>query len=402
MLSPRSVQVTAIIASLVALGPLSTDMYLPAFPAMMQAFSAGIDDVQRTLSVFMFGFAVAQLAYGPLSDRFGRKPVLFGGIGLFFLSSLGILFAESIETLTVLRLFQAIGGSAGPVLGRAMVRDIHGPRESARLLSYIGTAMALAPAVAPILGGFMTIWFGWSSIFLFLACYGLLGLALLRLFVPETAPGGNRPSIAVRSLLTNYGLLLRHPTWRWYTLCCSFVFGGLFSFLSGASFVIIEFLGYREATFGLFFAFVVVGFMAGTLIGGRTVRAVGIERLIGIGSAIAASSGVLMALLALLQVYHAAAVIIPQTLFMVGVGIVMPQSMAGALAPFPNIAGTSSALLGFIQMSMAAVVGILVGHYHDGSPRSMAVAIAVMGLLTLLSFLMLRRSPGREAFSRPL
>ena len=402
MLSPRSIQITAIIASLVALGPLSTDMYLPAFPAMMEAFSADIDEVQRTLSVFMLGFAFAQLAYGPLSDRFGRKPVLLGGIALFFLSSLGILLVDSIETLTLLRLFQAIGGSAGPVLGRAMVRDIHGPRESARLLSYIGTAMALAPAAAPILGGFMTVWFGWSSIFLFLACYGLLGLALLRFLVPETAPRDDRPSIAVRSLLANYGLLLRHPNWRWYTLCCSFVFGGLFSFLSGASFVIIEFLGHSEATFGLFFAFVVVGFMAGTLIGGRTVRTVGIERLIGIGSAVAASSGVLMALLALLQVYHAAAVVIPQTLFMVGVGIVMPQSMAGALAPFPHIAGTSSALLGFIQMSMAAGVGILVGHYHDGSPRSMAVAIAVMGLLTLLSFLMLKRSPGRETFSRPL
>ena len=196
MLAPASIYTTALIASLVALGPLSTDMYLPAFPALKAAFSADIDQVQRTLSVFMLGFALAQLVYGPLSDRFGRKPVLAAGIGLFFLSSLGILFARSIEELTLLRLLQAIGGSAGPVLGRAMVRDIHGPRESARLLSYIATAMALAPAAAPVLGGFMTVWFGWSSIFLFLACYGLLGLVLLQLLVPETAPRIDRPSIA--------------------------------------------------------------------------------------------------------------------------------------------------------------------------------------------------------------
>ncbi len=397
MLAPASIYTTALIASLVALGPLSTDMYLPAFPALKEAFSADIDQVQRTLSVFMLGFALAQLVYGPLSDRFGRKPVLVAGIGLFSLSSLGILFAQSIEGLTLLRLLQAIGGSAGPVLGRAMVRDIHGPRESARLLSYIATAMALAPAAAPVLGGFMTVWFGWSSIFLFLACYGLLGLVLLHLLVPETAPRTDRPSIAIRSLLANYGRLLRHPTWRWYTLCCSFVFGGLFSFLSGAPFVIIEFLGHSEAAFGLFFTFIVVGFMAGTLIGGRTVRRVGSDRLIGIGAVIAAVNGVLMALLALGGVHHAAAVVIPHTLFMVGVGIVMPQSMAGALAPFPQIAGTSSALLGFVQMSLAAAVGVLVGHYHDGGPASMALAIAAMGLLTLFSFRMLRRSSAATA-----
>ena len=392
MLPPKSIYTTAAIAALVALGPLSTDMYLPAFPAIMDAFSTGMDEVQQTLSVFMLGFALAQLVYGPLSDRFGRKPVLLGGIAIFVASSFGILFVESIETLTLLRLFQAIGGSAGPVLGRAMVRDIHGPRDSARLLSYIGTAMALAPAAAPILGGVMTVWFGWTSIFLFLTLYGLLGLFFLRILVPETAPAGNRPPFAPRNLLTNYGALIRHSRWRWYTLCCSFVFGGLFSFLSGSSFVIIDFLGYSEASFGLFFALIVAGFMVGTLIGGQSVRRLGIDRLVGAGAVIAATSGIAMAVLALLEVYHISAIIIPHMIYMVGVGIVMPQSMAGALAPFPNIAGTSSALLGFIQMSLAAGVGILVGHYHDGSPRSMALSIAAMGILTLFSYRMLRRS----------
>ena len=143
MIAPKSLLTTAIIASLVAVGPLSTDMYLPAFPVLMQSFDADINQVQQTLSIFLIGFALAQLIYGPLSDRFGRKPVLLGGLLLFLISSLAIVFAESIATLSTLRLFQAIGGSAGPVLGRAMVRDIHGPKDSARLLSYIGTAMAV-------------------------------------------------------------------------------------------------------------------------------------------------------------------------------------------------------------------------------------------------------------------
>ena len=392
MLSPQSALTTAVIASLVAMGPLATDMYLPAFPALMEAFSTDIDQVQQTLSVFLVGFALAQLIYGPLSDKYGRKPVLLAGLLLFLLSSIGVTLAEDIESLSLWRLLQALGGSAGPVLGRAMVRDIHGPTESARLLSYIGTAMALAPAVAPILGGYMTVWFGWESIFLFLALYALLGALLLTTQVPETAPPGSHHLIRPHTLLRNYGTLLRHANWRWYTLCCGFVFGGLFSFLSGSSFVIINFLGYSEQQFGLFFTLIVVGYMSGTLIGGRMVRRLGINRLLGYGSLTAAAGGLTMAGLALAQVHSVWAIVIPHMVYMIGTGIVMPQSMAGALAPFPRMAGTSSALLGFIQMSLAAAVGLLVGHWHDGSPLSMALAICGMGLLTLGSFLMLQRA----------
>ncbi|MCW8944862.1 MAG: multidrug effflux MFS transporter [Sedimenticola sp.] len=396
MSSAKSLLVTAIIASLVAVGPLSTDMYLPAFPVLMQSFNADINQVQHTLSIFLIGFALAQLIYGPLSDRFGRKPVLMGGLLLFLLSSLAIVFAESITTLSTLRLFQAIGGSAGPVLGRAMVRDIHGPKDSARLLSYIGTAMAVAPAAAPILGGYMTVWFGWQSIFMFLAAYGVIGVILLGTQVPETAPPGSHHIMTVSNLMKNYSLLLKHQTWRWYTLSCSFVFAGLFSFLSGSSFVIIDFLGYKEEQYGLFFALVVAGFMTGTLIAGRLVRSLGINKLMGYGSITAALGGLAMAALALADVHHVAAIVVPQMIYMIGVGIVMPQSMAGALAPFPQMAGTASALLGFIQMSFAAAIGVLVGHYHDGSPLSMALSIALMGVLTLISFVRLNRASNNQ------
>jgi len=394
MRSPKSLLTTTLIASLVALGPLSTDMYLPAFPALMKAFSSNIDDIQQTLSVFLIGFAIAQLLYGPLSDRYGRKPVLLGGLMVFLLSSLAIAFTETIEALTTLRLLQAIGGSAGPVLGRAMVRDIHGPKESARLLSYISTAMALAPAIAPILGGYMTVSLGWESIFLFLALYGLLGALLLALQIPETAPP-HQQRLSLQTLLENYKQLLHHPTWPWYTLACSFIFAGLFSFLSGASFVIINFLGFKEQEFGLFFALVVSGYMVGALLGGRLGHRFGSDRLIGVGALIATVSGVGMAALAVAGVHHISAIILPQMIYMAGVGLVMPQAMAGALAPFPRIAGSSSALLGFIQMTLAAFVGVLVGLLHDGGPRSMALAIAAMGILTLASFAGLRRARRR-------
>lgn len=394
MLDPKSLKTTAIIAGLVALGPLATDMYLPAFPQLMRDFGTGMDQVQQTLSLFLIGFALAQLIYGPLADRYGRKPVLLGGLLLFFFSSIGAAYADSIASLSLLRLLQALGGSAGPVLGRAMIRDIHGPTESARLLSYIGTAMALAPAIAPILGGYMTSWLGWASIFLFLSVYAAIGIGLLVLRLPETLLVTGSHLVSPRRLLHNYALLLRHSRWRWYTLCCGFVFAGLFSFLSGSPFVIIDFFGYPEEDYGLFFTLIVFGYMAGTLIAGRMVRQVGIDRLLRAGALLAACGGGLMALLALGQVHSVWAVILPHMLYMVGTGIVMPQAMAGALAPFPEIAGTSSALLGFIQMTLAAVVGVMVGQYHDGTPLSMALAIGLMGLLTLGSFLALQRSSG--------
>jgi DHA1 family bicyclomycin/chloramphenicol resistance-like MFS transporter len=399
MFAPKSLATTTVIALLVAVGPLSTDMYLPAFPALAAAFDADIAQVQQTLSIFLIGFAAAQLAYGPLSDRYGRRPVLLAGLLMFFVSSLGIAVADSIQTISLLRLLQAVGGSAGPVLGRAMVRDLYGPRESARLLSYIATAMALAPALAPILGGYMTVWLGWQSIFLFLAGYALIGGLLLKTRIAETAPVDGRSRSGLRNLPANYARLLRHRNWRWYTLACSFVFAGLFAFLSGSSFVIIGFLGYGEEQFGLFFALIVVGFMAGTLVAGRMVQRVGIDALILCGALLATLGGCVMLTLSVAGIHSVWAIVLPHMVYMMGTGMVMPQAMAGALTPFPQIAGTSSALLGFIQMLLAALAGTLVGHYHDGGPLAMSAAICLMGLLTLVSALVLHRTRTRGGVS---
>lgn len=386
MFTPTSIATTITIVALVAIGPMATDMYLPAFPALMREFGVNAAQVQRTLSVFLLGFAIAQLAYGPLSDRFGRKPVLLGGMLLFLLSSIGAALSTSIESLTLMRLLQAAGGSAGPVLGRAMVRDIHGPRESARLLSYIAAAMAVAPAAAPLLGGYMTIWFGWKSIFICLFLYGLAGMLVLAWKIPETAPAGSHRVLTARAMLRDYGSLLRDRRWRGYTVCLSGVYAGLFAFLSGSTFIIIDFLGYPEQHFGLFFALVVCGYISGTLSAGKLAGRLPTRTLVGYGSAIAAGSGCLMAGLALAEVHNVWAIVLPQMVFMLGSGIVMPQALAGGLAPYPHMAGTSSALIGFIQMMSAAAVGALVGQLHDGTPLTMALAVGASGLVALLSY----------------
>ncbi len=399
MLQPKSTATTLLLAALVAVGPLATDMYLPALPAIGRALNADTDQVQLTLSIYMLGFALSQLIYGPLADRFGRKPVILVGLVLFVLATVGCALATSIEAMIVLRFLQALGGCAGPVLGRAAVRDIHGPREAARVLSHLATAMALAPALAPIAGGYLLVAAGWPSLFAVLAVYAVAITVLVAIALPEPLPANNRQPIRPGVILTNYTALLRSRTFVGYTLACGFVFGGLFAFLSGSSFVLIEFLGVPEQRYGLYFMLVVFGYMSGTIFAGQLSRRWGVNRLMLCGSLIACAAGIGMAVLSAANVYHVAAVIGPHMLFMMSVGIVMPQAMAGAIGPFPSMAGSASALLGFIQMAVAAGAGALVGILHDGTSHAMAFIIGLMGIGTLASFLLVARPAGqvREA-----
>ncbi len=375
-----------ILASVVALGPLSTDMYLPVLPRLVDALAAPMEQIQATLSVFFAGFAVAQLVYGPLADRYGRKPILLGGLGLFTLATVGCAMADNIEQLISFRFLQALGACAGPVIGRTIVRDIYGPQDAAKMLSMIGTIMALAPALAPILGGFMALWFSWPSIFWFLAGYGVLSLFLISYKVPESLTDAHRQSIQPRAIFNNFATLLRSRQYLGYTLTCSFTFCGLFSFLSGSSFVLIDYFKVAEQHYGFFFAIIVLGYMSGTYTAQRIGAQLGIATMLSRASTLTLSAGLAMAIPAWLGWHSLYWLIGCQFLFMAGVGAVMPQAMAGALAPFGHMAGTASSLLGFIQAGLAALVGVIVGHLHDGTPVTMVSSIALMGLLGWLSF----------------
>ncbi|MCV6612930.1 MAG: Bcr/CflA family multidrug efflux MFS transporter [Amphritea sp.] len=386
MFKANSFAVILTLASVVALGPLSTDMYLPALPGLTTVFTTSIDQVQITLSVFLLGFAVTQLIYGPLADRFGRKPVLLAGLALFIAASLGCSLANTIEQLISYRFLQALGACAGPVLGRTIVRDIHGPVNAAKVLSMMGTIMALAPAIAPILGGYMVVWFSWSSIFWFLTFYGAIAWLLIAFKIPESLDSNNRSSLRIGVIISNYGTLLRHRVYMGYTLACSFIFSGLFAFLSGSSFVLIDYFSVNQEHYGLFFAMAVGGYMTGTQIAQRLGPRLGINTMLLYGAILGFSAGLTMVIPALINIHNLWLTVLTQVFFMMAVGIVMPQAMAGALAPFSAMTGTASSLLGFTQSIIAACAGLIVGHFHDGSPTTMAITIALMGMLSLLSF----------------
>lgn len=389
MFKPQSLSVIIILAAAVALGPLATDMYLPSLPGLTAIFDTTTDRVQVTLSVYLYGFAFAQLVYGPLADRFGRKPILLGGLALFILGSIGCVQSTTIEELIAFRFLQALGACGGQVLGRTMVRDIHGPVNAAKALSMMGSIMALAPVIAPVIGGWMIAWFDWTSTFIFLCSYGVFAFILITFKVPESLASENRSSLKPWVILKNFGTLIKHPLFMGYTLSCSFVFSGLFAFLSGAPFVIIDYFGFPAEHSGIFYAIASCGFLTGTIIAQRIGTKVGINGVIKRGTLFSVVAGLSMVLPALFDVHNLWLTAFTQVVFMIGVGMVMPQAMAGALIPFPKITGTASSLLGFTQSVIAASTGMIVGHYHSGTPTTMAVTIAAMGVLALLSFLLL-------------
>ena len=396
MFALTSVWTTLLLAAAVALGPLATDMYLPALPQIGADFHSGTDQVQLTLSLYLVGFALAQLVCGPLADRFGRKPIMIGGILIFALASVGCALADSIETLQLCRFLQAVGGSAGPVLGRAAVRDIYTPREAGRILAILASLMALAPALAPTLGGALLAQLGWPSIFLALAAYGLLVTGLIAWGMPEPLPRAYRQPLRPGHLLRNYRTLVIDVRFLGYTLTNAAIYGGLFAFLSGSSFVLIDFLGVEPQHFGLYFACMVVGYILGNLASARLSRQLLADQILVRGLLVAVTGGGAMAILAYQGVHTVWAVILPQTLFMIGAGMLLPQALAGALANFPTMAGSTSALFGFIQMAVAAGAGALVGRLHDGTPLVMASIIAACAAIALaFHMLLVQRRPAR-------
>ncbi len=396
MVRPESLVVTVLVTALVGFGAISTDLYLPSLPAIGASFGSTTAEVQLTLSVFLVGFAVSQIVYGPLSDRFGRRPVLIGGVAIYLLATLACLAADSIGQLIAARFVQAVGACTGVVLGRAVVRDIYGRERAAKMLSYMGVAMALAPALGPILGGLLQVWFGWRANFLVLAIFGAICLLGVLRVLPETNrwrdPGATDPARLAR----NYAELARDPVYFGYVLVCSFAYGGIFAFISGSSFLFIEVLGLAPDVYGFCFAAIVVGFMIGAFASGRLTTALGIERLVLAGAGLGLAGGLAAPLLTFAGVLSVAGILIPVFVFMVGAGLMLPNAMAGAIGPYPRMAGTASAFLGFVQMTLAALLGIAVGQLHDATGRGMTGAIGVVALGALVSYLGLVRRNSRR------
>lgn len=379
-LAPSSVPFTLYLAAAVALGPLSTDMYLPTFPQLAAFFNASAAEVQLTLSIFTFGIGGCQLIYGPLTDRYGRKSIIVGGLFIYVVASVACLFAVQIDQLVILRFIQALGVCAAIVVPRAMVRDLFAREQAAQQLSRMGTIMGLAPAIAPVLGGYIAAFYGWQSVFFVLGLASFIVGMVTVLFVDESLAVKNLNALRPSHIARNYLDLIRHREFLGYALTGGLCFGGLFSFISGSPLVLIDVLGVRADNFGYFFGIVVLGYMTGTLLGPKMSHVKGLSFSVGIGTIICALGGGSMVAAAWAGFDTLTAIILPMIVYTVGLGVVLPQSQAGAMAPFPEKAGSASALMGFLMLGFAALLGFLIAYFYDQTQASMVYAIGLMGL----------------------
>ncbi|HEX7271169.1 MAG TPA: multidrug effflux MFS transporter [Casimicrobiaceae bacterium] len=373
---------TLLLGGLIAVAPLAMDIYLASMPSMAKALAASDEKVQLTLSLYMYAWGAAQIVVGPLTDRFGRRPALMGGLGLFIAASAVCAAARNIDTLIAGRVVQAVAMASVAVVPRAVVRDLYAGEQAARMLSLMGVVLGIAPVVAPIIGSHLHVWFGWQANFIFVAVYGVAALAGVIFALPETIRSRSPQAMKVGVMLGNYARLLRSRAYLGYLLIAAFATSGLFAFLAGSSFVFVSVIGTGEEGFGLLFGIVMAGNITGSTIGSRLVARLGIDRMLQYSTALMLVSGLAVALLAWVRVTHPLAIVVPMFAFMVAFMTTMPQATAGALTPFPEIAGSASSLLSFCQLLLASTAALLVGMTFDGTQRPMATAIAVASVLT--------------------
>ena len=390
MLRPGTFGLTLLLAMLTALGPLSMDMYLPSLPDISHALAAPAARTQLTISSYLIGFAVGQVAYGPLSDRYGRRPVLLAAITLYLTSTLACTAAQSVDVLIAARLLQGVGGSGAIVLARAIVRDLYSGVRAARELSLMGSISAFAPIVAPMIGGVLQSAFGWRSSFVCMSVGAIVVMLVAVRLLPETLrrrPGG---PTSLFSMVRGYGAVARHRGFLIYLGIITISYAGLFAWVSGASVVLQSVYGLSATAFGFTFALGALGYMAGATIATRLVVRLGLDRTIGAGVIVLAAGGLALAAVVAVGI-PGIWLVAAMALYLAGLGLAMPQAMAGALTPFPDRAGTAASLMGLVQQTVAAIVAAVIGGYLGRSAWPMTGVVLAMSCLTFLLWALSRR-----------
>lgn len=384
------------LGALAAFAPMAIDMYLPAFPAIARDLRTDSGQVQLTMAACFLGFAIGQLLYGPLSDRFGRKPPLYAGIGLFVLASAGCALASSIESLIVLRFLQAFGGCAGMVIGRAIVRDRFQANEAARLFSLLILVMGLAPILAPLFGGLLLSVASWRAIFIALLVFGLLcGIASWRV-LSETLPPDRRQSLHPVALARGFAEILRHREFYGHVLVGGFAHAGMFAYITSSSFVFIEHFQIAPGHFGWLFGANAAGLIAMSQLNRQLLKTRSTSQLLNAGNRLALVMGAALLLAASLAPQHLLLVAAPLFGFVASLGITLPNASANALAPFGLRAGTASALMGTLQFLFATAAATLISGLPAEGPLMMATVVAVCATCSWLAQRLLLPSAERQ------
>jgi DHA1 family bicyclomycin/chloramphenicol resistance-like MFS transporter len=387
---PRNFRFVILLALMSGLAPISIHILLPVLPEIERAFGSGSGISQLTLSLGLGAMAVSTIAYGPAADRFGRKPVLMFGLAIFIFGSLLCFWSPSIEVLIVGRVVQAAGGAAGMVVSRAIVRDVYSREESARVIGYMMSIIILAPIFAPLIGGFLTEFFGWRSVFMFATVMGVIVLVF-------TAPGyreTHRPTgggSVFREMVTTFPILLKNPAFLAYTGYAAFGVGLFMTFSGGLPFVMVNMFDRPPSEFGLFFMMIMTGFLIGTFLSTRLTPRVGMDNMIRMASATSLLIALSIPVLFWLGYVSPWSLFVPGAAMAVCHGLSMPNAQAGGVSVNPTIAGSASGLLIFIQMSVGAGFAQLSGMIPTDTAFPLIVQICIAAFLAFASFTILMR-----------
>ena len=382
----------ALLMAMTAIGPVSLNILVPALPRLASALESDIASVQLTLSLFLLSLAAAQLLLGPLSDRFGRRPVVLGGLALATLASFAGIAAPSVGWLVFARVAQALGASTGIVVGRAIIRDLYSRERAAAMLGLVTTAMVIGPMVAPTIGGVLDTFFGWRAIFLFVALFTLAVFVWSARRLPETRP---QTAQTASTLLRDWRSLAASAPFHGYVLAAALGTIPFFVFIGGGPHVVVSMMGRSSAEYGLWFALSSAGYMGGNFIASRISQRVGVPGMIIAGLMLESTGACLMVATTFFIPDGGPAVIfLPQVFISMGNGIMLPNAIAGAVSVRAQAAGTASGVTGFMQWAIGAIAAQLVTVALAGAitplPMALMIFVSVVGA-TIVFRVLVRR-----------
>ena len=389
MTSKQRYSLLFILGGLSALAPLSIDMYLPAFPSIANGLNTTISHVAFSLTSYFIGISVGQLFYGPITDKYGRKKPLLIGLALFFVASVGCALSPNIDWLIAMRVIMALGGCVGMVVSRAVVRDVFPVSETAKIFSTLMLIVGVAPILAPTVGSWLLTVSTWRTIFYVLAGFGLLLFVAVYLFLPESGSFNRKVPLRAKTILKDYKRVLAERTFLYFAIASSIALGGMFAYISGSSFVFMNYFGLTEANFGLVFSVNAIGFILGSQVNRLLLNKYSSLQIITVSSYILIGVSILMLTVYLLEIMTLVALISLLFTFLFCLGLLVPNATAMALAPFSKNAGSASALLGFIQMVCGASLSALVGAMHNDTILPMLSGMAFAGIGAFVIIVML-------------
>lgn len=376
---------------LTAIGPFSVDMYLPGFPNIAAQLHTDVSNVSLTLSSFFIGISLGQLLYGPLLDKYGRKKPLYFGLGLYILASLGCATAQSIHLLIAFRFLQALGGCAGMVASRAMVRDMFDVKESAKVFSLLMLVVGVSPLLAPTIGGYVTATIGWRYVFIFLLLLVLAILVVSIFLLPESKEPEKDYSLAPVAILRKFREVFKQPQFVVYTFASAFTAAGLYAYISGSPHVFMEVFGASEKLYGWIFAMIAGALILATQVNTQILRFASSEKIIPRAVFVQCCAGILLFVGFINNWWGMAISILLCSVFLACQGFTFPNTSALALAPFDKNAGSASALMGCFQMAIGALSSAMVSVFHNKEATPMGAVMAVCAIIAFFILLAGRR-----------